>query len=229
MKTSLESGIYTITCLINNKIYVGQSSNIKQRLTKHKQKLLVNKHPNPHLQSSVNKYGINNFSFEELVKCEESQLCSEEHYWTTILNSLNKEFGFNIDNTSPISKRSIRSEETKEKLRKANLGKKASEETKRKISIVTKGRIMSEEQKLSMSLQRKGKTTTGDKRIPIIQYDKNMNFIKNWLSASEASKTLGCIASEITRVCRDYSSIQSNTTRKLRKTAGGFIWKYKQN
>jgi group I intron endonuclease len=228
-KTQPKSGIYTITCLVNNKVYVGQSINIKQRLTKHKQKLLTNKHPNIYLQSSVNKYGIDKFSFEELILCDESLLCSEEHYWVTILNSLNREFGFNIDNTSPINFRVARSAETKDKLRRANLGKKHSEETKEKCRVSSTGRIMSEELKLKMSLERKGKTTTGDKRIPITQYDKNNNFIREWTSASEASKALGCIASEISMVCRQYAGISNSKKGIIRKTAGGFIWKYKQN
>lgn len=225
----MKSGIYTITCLVNNKIYVGQSNNIKKRLAKHISKLVANKHPNVYLQFAVNAHGIKNFLFEELVTCSEELLCSEEHYWVTILNSLDRKYGYNIDNTSPISKRSARSVETREKLRQVNLGKKYSDETKRKISIGSKGRKMSEEQKLKLSLDRKGKSTTGDKRIPIIQYDKNGVFIKEWGSASEASKALGCIASEISMVCRQYAGISNSKKGVIRKTAGGYIWKYKQN
>lgn len=229
-KIKPKSGIYTITCLVNNKIYVGQSINIQQRLTKHKQKLLTNKHPNPYLQSSVNKYGIDKFSFEELLLCDESLLCSEEHYWVTILNSLNREFGFNIDNTSPLTFRVARSNETKDKLRRANLGKKHSEETKEKCRVSSTGRKMSEELKLEMSLRRKGISSTGDKRIPVVQYDKENNFIKEWNSAKEASNELKCcVASEISTVCRIYAGISKNKKGTKRISAGGYIWKYKQN
>jgi group I intron endonuclease len=42
------------------------------------------------------------------------------------------------------------SDETKQKLREANLGKKASEETKKKMSLKGKGRIVSEESRIKM-------------------------------------------------------------------------------
>lgn len=34
-------GIYTITCLVNNKIYVGKSTHVKNRLKEHKSKLKI--------------------------------------------------------------------------------------------------------------------------------------------------------------------------------------------
>ena len=49
------------------------------------------------------------------------------------------------------------SEETKEKIRQANLDKKLSEETKSKISLSNKGKIVSEETKSKISLSNKGK------------------------------------------------------------------------
>lgn len=225
----MKSGIYTITCLVNNKIYVGQSINIKQRLTKHRYKLLNNKHPNTYLQSSVNKYSIENFLFEELILCSEDLLYSEEHYWTILLNTYDRKYGYNIDNTNPNTKRTQRSEETKEKLRIANLGKTLSEESRLKVSLASTGRRMSEELKLKMSLDRKGISTTGDKRIPVSQYSLNNEFIRNWGSAKEASLSLPkCASSEISSLCRIYAGT-SNRNKKIKlKSVGGFIWKYRQ-
>ena len=51
---------------------------------------------------------------------------------------------------------------------------------------------------------------------PILQYDKNGNFIKEWKSTAEMTKELGI--KEIHYVLRGE-----------RKTAGGFIWKYKKD
>ena len=59
----------------------------------------------------------------------------------------------------------VRSEETREKMSKANkgrqpwLGKHHSEETKKKISKSNKGRRLTEEQKKAVSMARKGKAT----------------------------------------------------------------------
>jgi len=53
--------------------------------------------------------------------------------------------------------------------------------------------------------------------IPIIQLDKNGNFIKTWKSTSEASKILNIDASSIVKVLKN-----------KRKTAGNYVWKYKK-
>ena len=57
-------GIYKITNIINNKVYVGSAVNVTYRFKTHKRLLKQNKHFNTHLQSSYNKYGKDNFKFE---------------------------------------------------------------------------------------------------------------------------------------------------------------------
>ena len=53
------SGIYKIENLINHKVYIGQSKDIKSRFNQHK-----SAETNKHLKHSFEKYGIENFSFE---------------------------------------------------------------------------------------------------------------------------------------------------------------------
>ena len=55
----------------------------------------------------------------------------------------------------------------------------------------------------------------GDKKV--LQYDKNMNFIKEYKSASEASRCTKIARGNICSVAR------GNTKHK---SAGGYIWKY---
>jgi len=57
------SGIYKIINKINGKYYVGSTNDFKWREYQHKWALNQNKHTNPHLQNSWNKYGKDNFSF----------------------------------------------------------------------------------------------------------------------------------------------------------------------
>lgn len=57
-------GIYKITNLVNNKVYIGSSKNIDRRIIQHRQKLNKNKHYNSYLQRAWNKYGEDNFKFE---------------------------------------------------------------------------------------------------------------------------------------------------------------------
>lgn len=57
-------------------------------------------------------------------------------------------------------------------------------------------------------------------KIPIAQFDLDMNFITKWDSAIDAGKELGIHPNSIRNSCNpDYRS----------KTAGGFIWKYNLN
>lgn len=57
------SGIYKITNVVNNKVYIGLSIHLNKRWGEHKNDLIKNKHFNAHLQNSVNKYGILNLKY----------------------------------------------------------------------------------------------------------------------------------------------------------------------
>lgn len=52
---------------------------------------------------------------------------------------------------------------------------------------------------------------------PILQYDKNGNFIKEWFGIKNASESLNINQSNIGECCRN-----------KRKTAGGYSWKFKE-
>ena len=54
---------------------------------------------------------------------------------------------------------------------------------------------------------------------PILQYTKDGVFIKEWISAIEASNALGIDRSTIVKICRG---------KKSHKSLGGFVWRYKQ-
>ena len=64
MNNNKNIGIYKITNLINNKFYIGSSSDLKKRLYEHRRELNLGVHANKHLQSAWNKYGEENFKFE---------------------------------------------------------------------------------------------------------------------------------------------------------------------
>ncbi len=82
-------GIYKIRNLINNKIYVGSTKNIKARWAKHKALLRHNKHQNTHLQNAWNKYGEGAFVFEVIEECRIENLISREQFF---INSLNPDY-----------------------------------------------------------------------------------------------------------------------------------------
>lgn len=80
--------IYQIRNILNGKIYVGSTwKPLRKRKSEHLTKLRTNKHSSPHLQNSFNKYGEDNFMFEEIESniLPEDLLLKEIH-WFTILN-----------------------------------------------------------------------------------------------------------------------------------------------
>lgn len=89
-----KSGIYSITNVINKKIYIGSSSNIDGRWLKHRSDLRLNKHNSSYLQHSWNKYGEQAFKFKFLE--ETNNLILQEQYYMDKFKSYNKNFGYNI-------------------------------------------------------------------------------------------------------------------------------------
>ena len=74
-------GIYLITNNINNKGYIGQSTDLKNREYSHLSYLRRNKHNNKHLQYSWNKYGEENFEFIIVEYCNIDIIDTRECYW----------------------------------------------------------------------------------------------------------------------------------------------------
>lgn len=93
----MSKGIYKITNLINNKSYIGKSSNIEERWRYHKSNYNNSKEYNKILYEAFRKYGIENFSFEiiELLENEYDIKSNErEQYWIDYFNSFH--FGYNM-------------------------------------------------------------------------------------------------------------------------------------
>ena len=65
----MDSGIYKITNIITNQIYIGSSCKLSTRKYAHFYQLEKNIHPNKYLQSSYNKYSKEAFDFEIIAVC----------------------------------------------------------------------------------------------------------------------------------------------------------------
>lgn len=90
-----KSGLYVITCTINNRHYVGQSQNVKQRLNAHKSKLQRNIHENKRLQQDFNSYGLKNYNFKNLLFGTNVNLKKRLEFEVLILDTLSPEQRYN--------------------------------------------------------------------------------------------------------------------------------------
>lgn len=106
-------GIYTVTNILDGKIYVGYSDDIDKRFTQHKSQLSCFRHRNRYLQRAWNKYGEKVFEFEVLEECEEIFLVALEHYWCTILRVHDRRYGYNIRPTHPYQRSNSHSIESR--------------------------------------------------------------------------------------------------------------------
>jgi len=90
--------IYMIHCSVNNKVYIGQTVNLKERWMKH---IRCAKLPKGHVDKQIIHYGmmkhdINNFNFyliEQVVTQEEAN--TQEIYWISYFCAMNRKRGYN--------------------------------------------------------------------------------------------------------------------------------------
>lgn len=216
-------GIYKITNLLNQKCYIGQSINIKQRWKQHRANSQVRDEA---LYLAIQKYGIENFSFEVIEECKEEELDLKEQYYINYYDSYNN--GYNMTLGGQNNKDFF-----SEKIFKLwDEGKNISEISS--ILNLSRGTIHKRlkdyiNYSVSESKSRGGrlhykvqldKNTLPDHMKPkhIYQYDIWGNQIRCWDSASQISSILKIDKSLIGKAIRgEYLQ------------AGGYQWKIEEN
>ena len=135
--------IYKITCIGDNRVYIGQTNDFERRVRGHKSYLRHNMH-NERLQESYNKYGLDSFRFEIIEECQQREEADEkEHYWIKFFETYNHKKGFNIERGGNKGKKIP--QEVIDKIRTKKIGRKLTEEHKQKISKSLKGKKRSKE------------------------------------------------------------------------------------
>jgi group I intron endonuclease len=217
----IKSGIYCIENTVNNKKYVGSSINVYKRRNRHFSELKMVKHKNIKLQRSYNKHGKDNFIFYVLELVEDkNELIKKEQFY---IDTIKPEYNINLIANSSLGV--IRSEETKEKIRQANLGlehpewrNKIKSEAQGGDNHWTKNKGFSEKSKSKMSESQKELYLNGYKhpnKKLIIQYTLDMEFVKEWESGAEIERELGFKRASICMCAKGNI-----------KTSNNFIWKY---
>ena len=183
----MTTGIYKITNLVNNKVYIGASRRIEARWCQHR---------NGHtaIAEDLQTFGLENFKFEVLLECPEDMLCQWERDMICLYDSDDPEKGYNNPKDRPYNLKASEShrgkpsgmkgishsEEARHKMSESHKGQKAwnkgipcTEEQRRKISEALKGRPsekkgipLSEETKRKISESRKGKSSGMKGRTP---------------------------------------------------------------
>lgn len=195
----MNSGIYQIQNIVNNKAYIGSTRNLNRRKADHFNKLSHNKHSNKHLQNAFNKYGQDAFVFEIIEYCDPDQLIIREQWY--------------LDNWNPEYNIRIKAEN--------NSGLTWSKITRQKILIKLLGRKLSEDTKNKISKSMLGKNVLGfGKEHPSSKPVAQLNIL-----TGEVISIYDNIRIAETHTNIDHSNI-SKVCRGKYKQAGGYSWKY---
>jgi len=180
--------IYVIENKINGMRYVGQTLNLKRRMTSH----LSTSSNCRYLKRALRKHGSENFEISELERCfSREDANSREIYWIKTLGTLAPE-GYNLKEGGESAGRpgldakrrmseSARNRkrdfdgEWRENMRLAQLGRKHSEEVKKKISESHKGIGHSKETKEKLRQINLGKSLSEEHKSKISESLKTSN------------------------------------------------------
>lgn len=226
----MESCIYAIINIINNKSYIGSAVNFNRRKNIHYHQLKKNIHHSIKLQRAWNKYGESNFKFVILEKCIKDILIQkEQNYIDKFLPS------YNICKIAGSSLGLKRTEKQKENISLShkgqipwNKGIPATEESKRKHSKIMVGRVsgakgtkwsQASKDKLSKSLTGRKLSTEHKLSLSkkVLRIDLDSQEQIEYESLTKAAEENQLKIANISSVCLG-----------KRKTTGGFSWKFKE-
>lgn len=203
----------------SGKYYIGQTIRPKFRKNEHVSRAFNGSELPFH--RAIRKYGIDSFGYSILcgITCSNTETLSEilnnlEQYYIIKYNS-KVPTGYNVTEGGEGNLGIVLSEETKYKMSLSKIGHKCSTNTKKKISEWQVGKKLSEDTKNKIRDSHVGKICN---KRPCCQYTLDGEFISEYSSIKEAAEM-----NSINKV-----SISLVLSGK-HKTAGGYIWRYKED
>lgn len=161
----------------NNMAYIGQTSkNLENRQKEH---IIKSNHTDFYFHRAIKKYGTDNFIWKIIKECENKKEANLwEKYFIKAYDTKNPH-GYNMTDGGEGTVSRIIRDETRYKLRIANLGKHPTEETIKKLikshlgqKGANKGRIFSKEWREKLSISHKGKKLSEENKKHISEANK---------------------------------------------------------
>lgn len=216
-------GIYKITNKNNNKCYISQSKDIEARWIKHLS--VYRSSPEYTLYKAFKKYGIDNFNFEVLEECSAEELNQKEIYWIEYYNSFYD--GYNMTKGGEAWNGTNDKAVYQYALNGTLIAEYSSaHEASRKLNISFTNicKVCRGERKTAGGFgwsYTKNIIDTPIKTIrfennTVLQFTKEGKFLAEYPTAKEAERQTHIDDGTIGLACKGKA-----------KTAGGFIWKYK--
>ena len=152
----------------SGKVYIGQTWNYKKRMSGYKN---VSCKRQPKLYNSLLKYGVDNHSFTIIHELPQDIEQGILDTYEQLYIDQYRDCGIQLMNVREAGSHGKHSQESIEKLKQANLGKKRSNEFKRKRSEIMKGNALrlgssqSEETRLKMGNSRRGQVRSEETKL----------------------------------------------------------------
>ena len=204
--------IYKIQNKENGLVYIGQTvRKLDERISEHL------RHNDTYIDKAMHKYGLDLFDVSIIDTANDiNELNQKEIYWIKYYNCI-RPYGYNLCEGGGNTKGYSHTEESKDKMKKAIMlrggqcgeknsfyGKHHSKEQREKWSKERKGTKMSEEFKI------KGRYNKVNAKKVI-----NIETGEIFVTIAEAARKYNLKSEHISRVCRG-----------IRKSTGGYHWKY---
>lgn len=101
--TEKKCGIYGIKCVVNGKVYIGRSEDIRTRWRSHKNDLKSDRHINKQLQKDWNEFGEDSFEFK-VIDTPEGSLYKLEKKYIAMYRRIDKSYNV-LDGGSRVEER----------------------------------------------------------------------------------------------------------------------------
>jgi len=202
--------IYKIESGFDGKVYVGSTVSLKNRWKCHRGALRRGDHHSRHLQSAWNLRGEGNFRFVVLWTGPVELRVEMEQKWINDLGAHDQARGYNMCPVAGSCERRPHTEETKQKIRAAHVGRPKSAIHRARVSEGQRGRITSSATREKLSAALRGK------RLSPEQIQRGVEARKGFRHSDETKEAL--------RLTAKGRVATADTRAKLSRAGTGRTW-----